>query len=161
MSSKFPSIRRIPTECSAGGGGPQGRGLMGMVMVISASESDSWLLLSGSEPSSQLDVKGWGCLLLTEVVSAWSFRLRCWVQLCAAVCFYFTSGLLVVFYLCDGALTVSVGCTIQRPVLKNVLNNWSTTYSFFFAKMLKASFLDILNPEYTSICKSRKLAAPF
>lgn len=37
--------------------------------------------------------------------------------------FFFTSGLLVVFYLCDGALTVSVGCSIQQPVLKNVLNN--------------------------------------
>ncbi|KAL3970741.1 palmitoyltransferase [Sarotherodon galilaeus] len=34
MSSKFPSIRRIPTERSAGGGGPQGRGLMGMVMAL-------------------------------------------------------------------------------------------------------------------------------
>lgn len=37
----------------ASSGGPQGQRLMGMVMVISAAQSDSCLLLSGSAPSSQ------------------------------------------------------------------------------------------------------------
>lgn len=135
MSSEFPSIQRIPTECCGeeGGGAPQGRGLMGMVMVISASESDSWLLLSGSEPFSQLDVKAWGCVLLSEVVSTPSCWLRCRAQLCAAVICGFPPLRCSSRYICG--LQYTWACAEES--VQSQVNKWRACFCFSFLKYHK------------------------